>query len=131
VTTDEVEGQVSGHQPDRDPDGLGEAPEEHPAQQRDQHQRDRDLVAVQDAGDQRVLQHVGGGVGGREGDGDDEVGGHKAEQHQHEELALPPGQQPLQHGDRPLTMRALGRDPAVDREGTEQGQQDQQDGRDG
>jgi hypothetical protein len=38
---------------------------------------------------------------------------------------------PLQHRDRALAMRALGRDPAVDREGAEQGEQDQQDGRDG
>jgi hypothetical protein len=101
-----------------------------PAQQRDQQQRDPDLVAVQDVRDQRVLQDMGGGVGGRQGDGDDEVGGHKTEQDQDEELALPPGQEPLQHRDRALTVRALGRDPAVDREGAEQGEEDQQDGRD-
>ena len=127
---DEVEGQVDGHQADRDPDGLGEPLEEDPAQQRDQHQRDPDLVAVQDVGDQRVLQDMGGRVGGREGDGDDEVGGHEAEQDQHEELALPPGQEPLQHRDRALAMGALGRHPSVDRERPQQGQQDQQDGRD-
>jgi hypothetical protein len=126
----EVERQVDGDQPDRDPDRLGEALEEDPTQQRDQHQRDADLVAVQEARDQRVLQDMGGGVGRRQGDGDDEVGGHKAEQDQDEQLALPPRQQPLQHGDRALAVRALGRDPAVDREGPEHGQQDQQDGRD-
>ena len=65
---------------------------------------------------------MGGGVGGREGDGDDEVGGHEAEQHQDEELALPPRQEPLQHRDRALTVEALGGDAAVDREGAEQGQ---------
>jgi hypothetical protein len=127
---DKVEGQVDGDEPDRDADGLGEALEEDPAQQRDQEQRDRDLLAVQEAGDQGIFQDVGGGVGGREGDGDDEVGGHEAEQGQDEELASPPRQQPLQHGDRALAVRALGGDAAVDREGAEQGQQDQQDGRD-
>jgi hypothetical protein len=71
-----MEGQIDGRQPDRDPDRLGEALEEDAAQQRDQHQRDADLVAVQEPGDQRVLQDMGGGVGGREGNRDDEVGGH-------------------------------------------------------
>ena len=126
----EVEGQVDGDQPDGDPDRLGEALEEDPAQQRDQQQRDPDLVTLEDAGDQRILQDVGGGVGRREGDRDDEVGGHEAEQHQHEELALPPRQEPLQHRDRALAVGALGGDAAVDGEGAEQGQQDQQDGRD-
>ncbi len=63
----------------------------------------------QDVGDEGVLHDVGGGVGGREGDGDDEVGGDEAEQDQDEELALPPGQQALQHGDRALAVRALAR----------------------
>jgi len=86
-------------------------------------------VTLEEARDQRVLQDMGGGVGGRERDGDDEVGGHEAEQDQDEQLALPPRQEPLQHRDRALTMGALGGDTAVDREGAEQGQQDQQDGR--
>jgi hypothetical protein len=95
----------------------------------DQHQRDADLMPVQEPGDQRVLQDMGGGVGGREGDRDDEVGGHETEQDQDEQLALPPRQEPLQHHDRALAMGALGGDAAVDREGAEQGQQEQ-DGRD-
>ena len=37
----------------------------------------------------RVLDQVGGGVGGRQGDGDHEVGGGETEQDQDEELALP------------------------------------------
>jgi hypothetical protein len=127
----EIEGEVDGDQPDRDPDRLGEALEEHPAQQCDQEQRHPELVALEEARDQRVLQDMGGGVGGREGDGDDEVGGHKAEQDQDEELALPPRQEPLQHRDRALTVGTLGGDAAVDREGAEHGQQDEQDGRDG
>jgi hypothetical protein len=128
---DEVECQVGGDEPDRDPDRFGEPLEEDPAQQCDQHQRDAHLMTVQDVRDERVLQDMGGGVGGREGDGDDEVGGHEAEQYEHEELALPPGQEPLQHRDRALAVRALSGDVAVDREGAEQGEEDQQDGRDG
>src|SRR5207342_2231824 len=124
---DQVEGQVDGHQPDRDPNGLGEALEEDPAQQPDQQQRDGNLVTVEEAGDQRVLQDMGGGVGSRERDGDDEVGSHEAEQHKDEELALPPRQQPLQHRDRALAVGALGGDAAVDREGAEQRQEDEQD----
>jgi hypothetical protein len=87
-------------------------------------------VAVEEAGYQRVLKGMGGGVGNPERDGDDEVGGHEAEQHQDEELALPPRQQPLQHRDRALAVGAFLSDAAVDRERAEQRQQDQQDGRD-
>jgi hypothetical protein len=127
----EVEAEVDGDQPDRDPDGLGEASEEDRGQQRDEEQGDADLVAFQDAGHEGVLEHVGGGVGGRQGDGDYEVGGHEAEQRQHQYLARPPRQQPLQHGDRALAVGALLGHPAVDREGAEQRQQHQHERGDG
>jgi hypothetical protein len=73
---------------------------------------------------------VGRGVGGRQGDGDHEVGGHEAEQCQDEQLALPPAQQALEHGDGALAVRALGRHLAIHRQGAEQRQQDQDEGRD-
>jgi len=131
---DGVQEQVHGHEGDRDADGLLEALEEDRPQQGDQHQRDCDLLAVQEMRGEGVLDDVGGGVGGREGDGDDEVGGHEAEQGEDEELALPPPQQVLEHGDRAFAMRALAGDPAVDRQGPQQRQQDEDqrgDGREG
>jgi hypothetical protein len=102
---DEVECEVDRHDADRDPDRLPEAPEEDPAQQRDQQQGDGGRLALQEERHERVLEDVGGGVGCRERDGDHEVGRHEAEQHQHEQLALPPRQQPLEHRDR---ARAVG-----------------------
>ncbi len=71
-----------------------------------------DLVAFQNRRQERVLEHVRGGIGGGEGDRDDEVGGDEAEEDKHEELALPPGEQPLQHGDRAFATRAFARRPA-------------------
>ena len=84
----QVEGQVDGHQGDRDPDGLGEPLEEHGAEQGDQDQRDQDRLVLDETGRIGVLQHVGGGVGRRQGDRDHEVGGHEPEQGEHEQLAL-------------------------------------------
>ena len=70
------------------------------------------------------------GVGGREGDRDDEAGGDEAEQAQDEELALPPGQQALQHRDRAVAVRALAGDAAVHRQRAEERDQHQDQGRD-
>ena len=78
----------------------------------------------------RVLDQVRGRVGGRQRHRDDEVGRREAEQGQHEQLALPERQQPLEHRDRALAVRALLGHPAVDRERAEQGQGDQHEGRD-
>ena len=80
-------------------------------------------------GDVRVLDDVRGRVRGRQGHRDQEVGGGEPEQHQHEQLALPEGQQPLEHRDRALAVRALLRHPPVDRQRPEQGQRDQHQGR--
>ena len=54
---------------------------------------------AQHRAEQRVFHRVLRRVRRGEGHGDDEVGGGEAEQAEHEELARPPGQQPLQHGD--------------------------------
>ena len=69
-----------------------------------------------------------GGVRGGQRHGDQEVGGGEAEQHQHEQLAQPLGQQPLQHRDGTLAAEALPGHPAVHRQRAEQGQQHQHDG---
>jgi hypothetical protein len=68
-------------------------------------------------------------VGGRQRDGDDEVSQREPEEAEHEELAAPARQQPLEHGDRALPVRALGGDSAIDRECAEQGEQDKDQGR--
>ena len=49
----------------------------------------------------------------------------KPEQAEHEELAAPERQEPLEHRDRALPVRALGRHPAVDRQRAEQREQHQ------
>ena len=84
-----------------------------------------DALPVQEVGGVGVLDQVGGGVGGGEGDGDDEVGGGEAEQDEDEELARPPGEEALEHGDRALAVRALGGDAAVDGEGADEGDDDE------
>ena len=84
----------------------------------------------EDRRDVRVLDDVRGRVGGREGHGDDEVGGREAEQHQHEQLALPErtAAAPASRSS-PAPCGHSSRDPAVDRQRAEQGQRDQDQGR--
>jgi hypothetical protein len=122
---DQVQQQVGGHQTDGDPDRLPEPLEEDRAEDGDEEERDRDLLPLQHPGGERVLQDVRRRVGRREGDGDDEVGGDEAEQDEDEQLAPPPGEQPLQHGDGTLAVGALPGDPAVHRQGPEQGEEHQ------
>src|SRR3954463_12577755 len=91
-------------------------------------------MPMEGVGGEGVLDDVGGGVGRRQGDSDDETRGDEAEQAEDEELARPPAQEVFEHRDGALTMRALPRDAAVDREGTAEGQEDQDergDGREG
>lgn len=128
---DGVEHEVDAHQGDRDADRLQEALEEHRAEQRDEGQGDHHLLVVQRAVEVRVLDEVGRGVGGREGDGDQEVRGREAQQGQDEQLALPEGQQPFQHRDRTLAVRALLGHPPVDGQGAREGDDHEHDGGDG
>jgi hypothetical protein len=76
---DQVQQQVRADQEDRKADRLLEALEEDRAQGRNQRERDADLAVPEDLGRERVLSDVRGGVGGREGDRDDEVSRHEAE----------------------------------------------------
>ncbi len=108
----EIEREIGADERDGDADGLAEAFEEDRAEQGDQEQRHDDLVAMEGLRE-RVLADVRGGVGGREGDGDDETRGHEAEQAEHEEFALPPGQQALEHRDRAIAVGYLPGHPAV------------------
>ncbi len=128
---DRVEREVDADQGDGDADRLQEALEEHRAEQRDQYQGDDHLLVVEGRFQVRVLHEVGGGVGGGQGDGDEEVGGREAEQGEDEELALPEGQQPRQHRDRALAVRTLLCHPPVDRQRARQRHDHQHDRRDG
>jgi hypothetical protein len=118
---DEVQNQVHADEPDGDADGLGEPLQEHRTQQREQHQRGGDVVAAQRVRPKWVLVDVCGRVGRRQSHGDEKVGSGKPEQGEHEKLALPEGQQPFKHGDRPLAARALLRNAAVHRQRPREG----------
>ncbi|CAM5319542.1 hypothetical protein STANM337S_00758 [Streptomyces tanashiensis] len=128
---DHVEAEVDADEDDGDADGFEEALEEHRAEQGDQHERDDHLFVVECLFEVGVLDEVGGGVGRRQGDGDEEVGRGEAEEGEDEELALPEGQQSRQHGDGALAARALLGDPPVDGQGAGQGDDHQDDRGDG
>jgi hypothetical protein len=113
----------------RNPHRLGGALEEHRTQQSDEHERDHDLVSLQRARDVRVLHEVLSGIRCGQRDRDQEVGGRETEQHQDEQLALPEREQPFEHRDRPCAVRALRRNPPVDRQRSAEGHEDQHHGR--
>src|SRR5262249_54031067 len=111
-------------------DHLAEAAEERRPQDDEQQHGDGELLARQGDGvggdgPVNVGDQVLGGVGGGEGVGDDEVGGGEAEQDQDEELAAPAVDQPLQHGDGALAAERLPGHVAVDRQGAEKRDRDQ------
>ena len=124
-----VKRQVDAHQRDGDTDGLLKALEEHRAQQRHQDESRRDRVAGHEAMRIGILDEVGRGVGGGQGDGDDEIGGREAEQREDEKLALPPGQQVFEHGDGAFAAGAFGGNAPVDRQCAEEGQEHEHEGR--
>ena len=128
---DRVQSQVQHDEHDRDADRLLEPAQEHRAERQDQQHRDRNLRVVQRARHQRVLDRMRGRVRRRQGDRDHEVGRGEAEQHQDEQLAAPPGQQPLEHGDGTLTAVALLGHAPVDGERAEQREGHEHEGREG
>ncbi len=77
-----------------------------------------------------VLHHVGRGVSGRKGDGDHEVRGGEAKQHEDEQLALPARKQRFEHRDRAFAVGTFLGDPAVNRQRAEKGQQNEDQRRD-
>ncbi len=127
---DGAERQVDDHEHDGDADGLGEALEEHRTESQQQRQGEEDLVAAEGRVQQGVLDEVGGGVGRGQGDRDDEPGHDEAEQRQHQQLARPVGEELLQHRQGAVAVRALDGDPAVHREGAEEGDDHQHEGGD-
>jgi hypothetical protein len=123
---DGVQRQEDRDQRHRDPHGLAETEQEHPAQDQQQHDGHGDGVSAQDVRQVRVLHGVHRRVRRRQRDRDDPRGRDEAEQHQHEQLAPPEREQVLQHRDRPLAVRALVRHPAVHRQHPQQRQRDDQ-----
>ena len=113
-------------QGDGDDHGLVEPEQEHPAEDQQQHDGDQHGVAVQEPGQVRVLEQVHRRVRRGQGDGDDPRRRHEPEQDQHERLAPPERQQLLQHGHRPLPVRALRGDPAIHRQHPQQRQRHDQ-----
>jgi len=108
----QVEQQVGHAKGRRHPDRLPEAHQEDD-RQRDQ-QGDQQALVAGPGVQQRVLDRVLGGVRGREGDGDDEVGGGEAQQDQHQDLGGPAGEQVLEHRHRALPRVGAGGHLAVD-----------------
>ena len=127
---DEVQGEIrhggGGGQADR----LAEAPQEDRREHDEDRERDEDLVLAEHAVQERVLDRVLRGVGGRQRHRDHEVGGGEAEQDEHEDLALPAGEQVLEHGDRALPGVAAPGHLRVDRQRAEQRHQDEDHGGD-
>ena len=124
---DHVQRHVRGHDEHREADGLAKAPEEHEAEQGQEHEGDRDRM-VEAMRHERVLDDVGGGVGRGQRDGDDEVGEGEAEEQQDHELAPPARQEALEHLDGALAVGALRRHERVDRIGHEEGHEDEEEG---
>ena len=87
---DDVQREVDADQDDRDADRLAEAPRKTAPSSAISTRVIATSWPCSSAGTKRVLDDVRGGVGGRQGDRDHEVGGDEAEQHQDEQLALPP-----------------------------------------
>ena len=114
------EAQIDDHDHHRDADGLLEATQKNRPEQGDQDHGDQNLLSPQGAFQKRVLDQVGRGVGGRQRDGDHKSCGDEADQDQHQQLAGPETQQPLQHTDAAVAVRAFLGHPAVHRQRPEQ-----------
>ena len=128
---DHVEREVDRHEHHGDADRLPEAAQEHDREQSDEHERDDHLVAMKPTRGKGVFDGMSGGIRSGEGDGDHEVSGRETEQHQHEQLAGPPRQQPLEHRDRAGAAEALPSHPTVDRQRPEEGESHEHDGCEG
>ena len=92
------------------------------------HEQQREVTSdgvVQPRGHQRVLDEVRRGVGGRERDGDDEARRGESEQDEHDGLALPAGEERLEHQDAALAVRAGFGHAVVHRQRADERQQDE------
>src|SRR5215210_6305986 len=131
---DEVEHEVHPDRDDRDADSLLKTPEKDRAKKPHQQQGHHDQGArrvSEGRGPERVLDDVGRGVGGRQGDGNHPAGRDEPEQAQHEELALPEREQLLQHSYGALPVGAPARDDPVHGQRPEEGEKHYEHGRDG
>ena len=120
--------EVCRDQHDRDPDGFFEALEEDGTEEGEQDQRDGDLLTAEDALEERVLDEVSARVGRRQGDRDDKAGRDEADEHEDEQFARPIGEQPFEHRQAAIAVRALLRDPPIHRQGPQQGDEHENEG---
>ena len=127
---DGVEDQVTDHEDNCNADGFVEPLQEDGTENGDQEEGDRYAGLVEVWSQDRIFHQVGGGIGGREGDGDDEVCGSEAKQEQDEGLAPPPGKETPEHEDRSLTVGAFIGDLLVDGQRAEECHDDEDDGGD-
>ena len=71
-------------------------------------------LMFQQFGSKRILDDVGGCVGGRKRDRDNKIRGDEAEKDQHEQLPFPSREQAFEHRDRAFAVRTLLGDAAID-----------------
>jgi hypothetical protein len=114
-----IQAQVKRNQGNSNTNGFGKPAEEHPTKQRQQDQGDDHLMPSEIRLEVWVLDHMRGGVGRRQSHGDQEIGCSETQQHQDKDFALPERHEPLEHGDRPFTVRALCRHASVNRQRAE------------
>ena len=126
---DDVQQEVEPDDADREANRLLEALDEDRREQRQQDECHAQLV-LERRRKEGIPDDVRGRVGGRERDGDDEVGGGEPQQAEHQRLAAPPRQQLLEHRDAPLPVGAVLRHAPVDRQRAEERQQHQDERRD-
>ena len=127
---DEVEEEIGHRGEGGEADGLVEPPQEHCREHGEDREGDEDLVLAEHGMEERILDGVLGGVGGRQRHRDDEVGSREAQQDEDEPLALPAAEQVLQHGNGALPGIAALRHLRVDGEGAEQRDEDEDHRRD-
>ena len=121
---DDVEDQVEGDDAHRDPDRFLEALQEDSSERHQKERGHENGVVRHPVRHIGILGDVRGGVSRRHRHRDDEVG-------KRESLALPPGQEFLQHQDAALAVRRVLRHLGVNGQGHEQGDPDQDHGGNG
>ena len=124
---DQVEGEIDTHKNHGNIDRFLKALEENGAQDGEQEESNVHLV-LQGMRSVGIVDKVGRCIGGREGHGDDEVGGGETQKDEHEDFAGPPREQLFQHGNAALAVGAGGSDAIVNRQRGEESHQDEDKG---
>ena len=112
---------INRDESDCNANGFIEALEEDSTEETNQYEGDWYGPVLHPVWHHRVFDDVRCGIRRRERDRDDKPCRGKANQREHKELAIPIGQQPSQHRDGAIPMRARLCYPLVHRKRTEQG----------